>query len=151
MAVVTGFFHGGITVSDMDRALVFYRDGLGLEQEFDRILDAPYLKAVLGLEFDHIRAVYLNIPGGGFVELLEYVGIESLSAASRPCDHGAGHLCLYVDDVEAMHARLVELGFAARSKRIVEITSGPNLGARSCYMADPDGYAVELFQKRAAA
>ena len=63
----------------MDRALVFYRDGLGLEQEFDRILDAPYLKAVLGLEFDHIRAVYLRIPGGGFVELLEYVGIERLS------------------------------------------------------------------------
>ena len=80
-AAVTGFFHGGVTVSDMDRALVFYRDGLGLEQAFDRALDAPYLKAVLGLEFDHIRAVYLHIPGGGYVELLEYVGIERLAAA----------------------------------------------------------------------
>ena len=151
MAAVTGFFHGGITVSDMDRALVFYRDGLGLEQEFDRILDAPYLPAVLGLEFDHIRAVYLRIPGGGFVELLQYVGIERLSAASRPCDYGAGHLCLYVDDVEAMHARLVKLGFAARSEQVVDITAGPNQGARSCYMADADGYAVELFQKRPGA
>ena len=147
MAAVTGFFHGGITVSDMDRALVFYRDGLGLEQEFDRVLDAPYVKAVLGLDFDHIRAVYLRVPGGGFVELLEYHGIERMSAASRPCDHGAGHLCLYVDDVDAMHARLVGLGFAARSPDTVEITAGPTRGARSCYMADPDGYAVELFQK----
>jgi lactoylglutathione lyase len=147
MASVTGFFHGGITVSDMDRALVFYRDGLRLEQEFDRILDAPYLKAVLGLEFDHVRAVYLRIPGGGFIELLEYAGIERMPAASRPCDYGAGHLCLYVDDVEGMHEHLVGLGFAARSERIVEITSGPNQGARSCYMSDPDGYAVELFQR----
>jgi len=151
MASVTGFFHGGITVDDMDRALVFYRDGLGLEQEFDRILDAPYLKAVLGLDFTHIRAVYLRIPGGGFIELLEYVGIERLSAASRPCDYGAGHLCLYVDDVAAIHARLVNLGFAARSSEVVEITAGPNAGARSCYMADADGYAVELFQKRSGA
>lgn len=151
MASVTGFFHGGITVDDMDRALVFYRDGLGLEQEFDRILDAPYLKAVLGLDFAHIRAVYLRIPGGGFIELLEYVGIERLSAASRPCDYGAGHLCLYVDDVAAIHARLVNLGFAARSSEVVEITAGPNAGARSCYMADADGYAVELFQKRSGA
>src|SRR5260221_5326162 len=135
----------------MDGALVFDRQGLGLEQEFDRILDAPYLKTVLGLAFDHVRAVYLRIPGGGFVELLEYAGIERMPAASRPCDYGAGHLCLYVDDVEAMHRRLVELGFAARSEQVVEITSGPNQGARSCYMADPDGYAVELFQKRPGA
>jgi len=148
MAAVTGFFHGGITVSDMDRSLAFYQDGLGLEQAFDRILDGPYLKVVLGLDFEHIRAVYLHIPGGGFVELLEYVGIERLPAASRPCDHGAGHLCLYVDDVEAMHRRLVDLGFHARSETVVDITAGPNQGARSCYMADPDGYAVELFQKR---
>lgn len=151
MASVTGFFHGGITVRDMDRSLVFYRDGLGLEQEFDRILDAPYLKAVLGLDFDHIRAVYLRIPGGGFVELLEYHGVERFPAASRPCDYGAGHLCLYVDDVETVHARLVGLGFTARSAEVVDITAGPNAGARSCYMADPDGYAVELFQKRPGA
>ena len=134
MAAVTGFFHGGITVSDMERALVFYRDGLGLEQEFD-----------------HIRAVYLRIPGGGFVELLEYVGVERMPAASRPCDYGAGHLCLYVDDVTAVHARLVGLGFAARSSDVVDITAGPNAGARSVYMIDPDGYAVELFQKRPGA
>jgi lactoylglutathione lyase len=129
---VTGFFHGGITVADMDRSLAFYREGLGLEQAFDRILDAPYLPAVLGLEFSHIRAVYLHIPGGGFVELLDY---------------GAGHLCLYVDDVEAMHAKLVSMGYAARSSAVVDITAGPNTGARSCYMTDPDGYAVELFQR----
>lgn len=151
MAGVTGFFHGGITVSDMDRALVFYRDGLGLELVFDRILDASYLKAVLGLEFDHVRTVYLHIPGGGFVELLEYAGIERMPAASRPCDYGAGHLCLYVDDVDTMHARMVDLGFSPRSAGVVDITAGPNQGARSCYLADADGYAVELFQKRPGA
>jgi lactoylglutathione lyase len=151
MPNVTGFFHGGITVSDMDRALVFYQDGLGLEQEFDRILDGPYLPVVLGLSFDHIRVVYLRIPGGGFVELLEYVGIERLSAASRPSDYGAGHLCLYVDDVAATFGRLRALEFHARSADVVDITAGPNAGARSVYMADPDGYAVELFQKRPGA
>jgi catechol 2,3-dioxygenase-like lactoylglutathione lyase family enzyme len=148
VASITGFFHGGITVRDMDVSLRFYREGLGLEQEFDRILDAPYLNAVLGLDQESIRAVYLRIPGGGFVELLEYRGIERLPAVSRPCDYGAGHLCLYVDDVEAMHRRLVEMGYQARSAQVVDITAGPNAGARSCYMADPDGYAVELFQKR---
>jgi len=148
---VTGFFHGGITVGDMDRSLVFYGEGLGLEIEFDRMLDAAYLKEVLGLAFDAIRTVYLRIPGGGFVELLEYRGIERMPAVSRPCDPGGGHLCLYVDDVAAVHGRLAGLGFPARSAEVVDITAGPNTGARSCYIPDPDGYAVELFQRPSTA
>jgi catechol 2,3-dioxygenase-like lactoylglutathione lyase family enzyme len=124
---VTGFFHGGITVNEIDRSLVFDRDGLGLEIEFDRMLDGPYLREVLGMPFDAIRAVYLRIPGGGFVELLAYRGIERFPAASRPCYPGTGHLCLDVD---------------------IDSTAGPNAGARSAYVADPDGYYVELFQKR---
>ena len=120
MAQITGFFHGGITVSDMDRSLRFYHEGLGLEILFDRLLDGPYLPVVLGLEFTAIRAAYLIIPGGGYVELLEYQGIERLPARSRPCDFGGGHLCLYVDDVEAMHAHLVAMGYHARSKQVVD-------------------------------
>lgn len=148
MAAITGFFHGGITVRDMDTSLRFYAEGLGLEVHLDRILDAPYLREVLALDFDSIRAVYLRIPNEtGFVELLEYRGIERLSAEARLCDFGAGHLCLYVDDVDAMHARLVSMGYHARSAGPVAITAGPNEGARSVYMPDPDGYPVELFQK----
>jgi len=148
MGHVTGFFHGGITVHDMDRSLAFYCDGLGLELESDRILDAPYVKELLGLAFDAIRNVYLSIPGGGSVELLEYRGIERMSAASRPCDPATGHLCLYVDDVAAVHRRLTGLGFRSRSAGVVDITAGRNAGARNVYIADPDGYYVELFQKR---
>ena len=151
MATVTGIFHGGVTVSDMDRALRFYRDGLGLAVEFDRILDGPYLPVVLALDFEAIRAVYLRIPGDQFIELLEYRGIERLPAASRPCDYGAGHLCLYVEGIDEIVARLKDLGFRARSDDVVDITEGPNEGARSIYMLDPDGYRVELFQRRPGA
>jgi len=151
MAAITGFFHGGVTVLDMDASLRFYVDGLGLEAHIDRVIDAPYLKGeagVLGLDFDDIRVVYLRIPNvAGFVELLEYRGVERLSAAARPCDYGAGHFCFYVDDVDGMHARLVSMGYRARSATPRAITSGPNEGARSVYMRDPDGYPVELFQK----
>jgi catechol 2,3-dioxygenase-like lactoylglutathione lyase family enzyme len=148
VGAITGIFHGGVTVSDMDRALAFYRDGLGLEVEFDRILDGPYLPVVLDLDFSQIRAVYLRLPGGVFIELLEYQGIERLSAAARPCDPGAGHLCLFVDGIDEVVERLQAAGFRARSDGPVDITAGPNKGARSIYLLDPDGYPVELFQRR---
>jgi lactoylglutathione lyase len=151
MASITGFFHGGITVSEMDASLAFYRDGLGLEVHFDRIADAPYLREVLALEQTEMRVVYLRIPNtAAFVELLEYRGLERHPASARPCDPGSGHLCLYVDDVDAMHARLIDGGFGSRSKGPVAITAGPNQGARSVYAVDPDGYLVELFQPKAS-
>ena len=84
MAGITGFFHGGITVKDMEASLAFYRDGLGLAIKLDRILDGPYLNVVLGMSQKQIRGVYFDIPGGGYLELLEYQDIERFDAAARP-------------------------------------------------------------------
>jgi lactoylglutathione lyase len=146
---ISGIYHAGVTVSDMDRALGFYRDGLGLEVEFDVIIDGPYLPVVLDLEFSEIRAVYLRITDGVFIELLEYRGIERMPAAARPCDYGAGHLCLFVEGIDEIVSRLATMGHRARSDGPVDITRGPNAGARSIYLIDPDGYHVELFQRSA--
>lgn len=151
MAKVTGFFHAGITVRDMDVSLPFYRDALGLQVAFERVLGADYLRTVLALPLTNIRIVYLHIPGGGYVELLEYHGLETIGAASRPCDHGAGHVCLYVDDVDELVSAAQALGYRARSQSPVDITEGPNTGARSIYLLDPDGYPIELFQKPSGA
>ena len=147
MAGITGFFHGGITVKDMETSLAFYRDGLGLALNFDRILDGPYLNVVLNLTQKRIRAAYLDVPGGGFIELLEYQEIERLDASSRPCDYGAGHFCFYVEGIDELAERMFSMGYKARSEGCVDITAGPNAGARSLYLKDPDGYSIELFQK----
>jgi catechol 2,3-dioxygenase-like lactoylglutathione lyase family enzyme len=94
-----------------------------------------------------IRAAYLDVPGGGFIDLLEYQEIERLDASSRPCDYGAGHFCFYVDGIDELAERMFSMGYRARSESCVDITAGPNKGARSLYLKDPDGYSIELFQK----
>jgi lactoylglutathione lyase len=147
MGKIIGFFHGGITVRDLDKSLEFYRDGLGLNEKFDRLLVGPYLKTVLNLKFEAIRVAYLDIPGGGFIELLDYQGIERLPAASRPCDYGAGHFCFYVSKIDEIASKMFSMGYLARSESCVDITEGPNKGARSLYLLDPDGYPIELFQR----
>lgn len=146
---VMGILHGGVTVSDMDASLAFYRDGLGLSLEVDAIRDTPYLHETLALPFSAIRYVLLSIPEapGSFVELLEYQGIERMPAAARPCDPGSGHLCLRVRDASAAHARMVGLGYRSRSARAVEVDSGANAGGKIVYFADPDGYWIELLER----
>ncbi len=131
MAAVTGFFHGGITVSDMDRSLAVLprraRPRAGVRPDPRRAVsqDGPGPRVR-----PHPGGLPATSPAGASSSCSSTSASSDCPAASRPCDYGAGHLCLYVDDVEAMHARLVGSGFAARSESVVEITAGPNQGAR---------------------
>ena len=146
---ILGFWHSGITVSDMERSLSFYRDGLDLEVVLDRVSNDDYLFRVVALDAKAVRLVYLRIPSSAaMLELMEFRGIERHPASARPCDPAASHISLFVADLEALHRRLLAAGFKSRSPAPVEIAAGPNQGGKAVYMLDPDEYLVELFERR---
>jgi lactoylglutathione lyase len=146
--MVTGFFHSGVTVSDMDAALRFYRDALGLEVTFDGPSSGEYARRIWAIEPGRVRVVFLRVPGSdALIELFEFSGIERHAASARPCDYGAGHFCLYVDDADGLHSRALELGFRSRSGEVVTIGEGPHSGAKVAYLIDPDGYHLEIYER----
>lgn len=145
MCAVTGFFHVGITVSEMARSVEFYRDGLGLEYDWEKEGNSDHVRELIALEFTSLQNVFLKIPGGGSIELLEYRGIERHSAAARPCDPGSGHLCLYVDDIDKAVEKARQHGGVTRSANVVTSPEGPTKGCKVVYVTDPDGFIVELF------
>ena len=62
--------HTGLSVSNMDRSLEFYRDTLGLEIERDNILEGDFLTQFTGLPESRVHIVYLgNGDGRHSVEL----------------------------------------------------------------------------------
>ena len=146
---VTGPRHAGITVSDLDRALAFYCDTLGLELLWRRRYDEPEIRDIVGVpEAEAFDIAMLQIPGGLQIELLEYEGCERRSGATSPADYGTGHLCLFVDGIDALYADLSARGVSFRSPRgPVEMTGGANRGGKSLYSLDPDGYIVEFHQR----
>jgi catechol 2,3-dioxygenase-like lactoylglutathione lyase family enzyme len=145
---VTGFFHAGVTVSDMEAALRFYRDGLGLEVISDGSASGATAARIWAIDPGDVRVVFLRVPGSdAVVELFEFSGIERHSASARPMDHGAGHFCLFTDDAVALLSHMEGLGFRSRAGEVVEISRGPHAGAKAVYLIDPDGYHVELYQR----
>jgi lactoylglutathione lyase len=144
---ITGFWHAGVTVSDMDEALRFYRDTLGLEVDWVGDTEGDYRWRVWGLEAEQVKVAFLRVPGSdSMVELFEFGGVERHPASARPCDYGAGHFCMYVSDADAMYERLVANGYRARSEGPVLAESGPREGAKILYAIDPDGFHVELYE-----
>jgi len=150
---ITGARHAGITVSEMDRSLAFYRDLLGLELLWRRLFEEPEIREIVGVpEASAIEVAMLRVPGSDLdVELLEYRGCEQVSGATAPSRHGTGHFCLFVESIDELHAELLARGVRFRSDGPVEMTGGPNRGGKSLYSLDPDGFIVEFHQRPPAA
>ena len=145
--MITSINHTGLTVSDLDRALAFYRDALGLEVVMQQEKEGGYLAAITGYPKAHVRMAHLATPGGGRLELFEYLEPRGSGRPLEPSTVGITHVCLVVEDVHEAHRRLVKAGAEPFSEPI-EIDTGANAGAYGLYVRDPDGIVLELFQPK---
>src|SRR3954453_3453163 len=103
--------HTGLTVSDLDRSLRFWRDGLGLVEAFSQEKQGGYLAAIVGEPQAHVRMTHLEFPGGGHrIELFQYLAPRGAHASLRPADVGFAHVCVAVEEIEPVLERLVEAG-----------------------------------------
>ncbi|WP_134496615.1 VOC family protein [Microvirga pakistanensis] len=121
--------HSMIRVLNEQRSLDFYGKafGLAVAERFG---------------FDGFTLVYLSNPESEFeVELTVNHGRSEPYALGD----GYGHLAVSVDDLEAEHARLTELGL--QPQPIKEFMHEGRLLAKFFFIQDPDGYKIEVLQR----
>lgn len=130
---ITGFNHLAIAVPDIERALGFWRDVLGLEvghgaEEEGQGVDVAFLPV-----------------GDGAVELIaprdDASGTARFLAKRGP---GIHHLCLEVDDLDAMIARLRDAGVRLTSDEPYTNAAGRRL--IFVHPASADGVLLELYE-----
>lgn len=139
--------HTGFQVADLERSLRFYRDLIGLEVISRRTITEPYIGELVGYPGVELRSAFLRIDGGShLLELLEYRGIPRRAVDPQTANPGTAHICLVVEDLVALHGRLVAAGAPSMSPAPIAPTHGPNVGHLVVYMADPDGIRVELLE-----
>ena len=135
--------HTGFVVADLDRALAFYCDGLGLSLSFRVEVASDPLSQLLGYPDVAVKAAFVQGTDGHSLELIQYVrpAVEQRDPAEqyRRNVAGATHLSFIVDDLDATIARLQE-----RGGRLLNPPAQVMDGLRSVYLQDPDGNWVEL-------
>ncbi|CAM3559722.1 VOC family protein [Paracoccus nototheniae] len=123
------YIHSMIRILDEARSVDFYRRCFDL-QVADR------------LDFDDFTLIYLSDPESG-TELELTVN----KSRTDPYDlgDGYGHIAVSVEDLDALHARLTAEGFAPR--KLTDFAPGGTVIARFFFIADPDGYQIEVIQR----
>lgn len=121
--------HSMIRVLDEARSVDFYREAFGLA-------------VAQRVDFADFTLVYLSNPEADFeLELTVNKG------RTEPYDlgDGYGHLAVVVADLEAEHARLTAAGLGPR--KVVDFCNEGVRVARFFFVADPDGYQIEVIEK----
>lgn len=121
--------HSMIRVLEEARSLAFYGAAFGL-------------RVAQRLDFDSFTLIYLSNDDSTFeLELTVNKGRTDPYSLGD----GYGHLAFSVDDVDATHAALVAAGLAPR--KLVDFAPAGTVIARFFFIADPDGYQIEVLQR----
>ena len=124
------FHHVGLTVADVERSIVFYRDVLGMTLIRRRPrVTADYVSQQTGYAGVEMSVASFEICPGSrqSLEVVQYVthpGKPSDQSTNRP---GNPHLCLLVDDLRAACDAMRANGVPFKSEPVT-ITAGPNEG-----------------------
>ncbi|WP_299844622.1 VOC family protein [uncultured Paracoccus sp.] len=123
------YIHSMIRVLDEARSVDFYDRAFGL-------------KVADRLDFPTFTLVYLS---NGEAEAELELTVNKDRTEPYDLGDGYGHIAMSVDDVDALHARLEAEGLAPR--KLVDFAPAGEVVARFFFIADPDGYQIEVLQR----
>jgi catechol 2,3-dioxygenase-like lactoylglutathione lyase family enzyme len=134
------FCHLVVGVTEMDRALAFYRDVLGMEVVFETLISGEPFDAVLHAKRKQEGRVVGGLLGGLMVELLSLGAKPAAEKPARRGITGIQNVSLSVTDLNDTHRRISEAGYPPDQEPF-EIG-----GVRMFFVKDPDGTPVEFIE-----
>jgi catechol 2,3-dioxygenase-like lactoylglutathione lyase family enzyme len=134
------FCHLVVGVTDMDRALAFYRDVIGMEVVFETLISGEPFDATLHATRKQEGRVVGGLLGGLMVELLSLGTKPSAERPSRRGITGIQNVSLSVTDLDETHRRITAAGYTPDQSPF-EIG-----GVRMFFVKDPEGTAVEFIE-----
>ncbi|MDG2005345.1 MAG: VOC family protein [Novosphingobium sp.] len=135
--------HVGISVSNIENTLAFYREMFGMEEMTPVFpFGGPDFSAIMGVE---------NATGRMTMICKDDVRLEIFEFATpKPAprdpnypvaDHGYSHFGFDVEDIDEVHDKLKAAGVPIHCP-VVDFPGG----IRAIYARDPDGYVFEVLQ-----
>jgi catechol 2,3-dioxygenase-like lactoylglutathione lyase family enzyme len=119
-------------VDDLERAVAFYRDGLGWSTE-----------GIVGREFEHGAVAFFDLRGGLRLALWPHASLAHdtglVVPSSGPGGVSFGHNVASPAEVDAVLARATRAG-----ARLVKAAQPTFYGGYAGYFSDPDGHLWEV-------
>ncbi len=143
-------YHVGLTVSNMEQSIAFYRDILGLKFLGEILMEGKETETLFQRKGCRARVAYLNgsdelhMPP---VELIQFLDIDIQTPTSDLFRTSISELCFYTTDIEKMYNHLLEHHVECLSApQDFDFTASGFGKSRAFYFKDKDGIILEMMQ-----
>ena len=147
--MISEITHVGVTVSDIDRSIEFYRDVIGLEYLGRAVMEGKATDLLFAREGCVVDVAYLR---RGNVECppVELIHFRGTSTEKQDADlfrTSISEICFITDDIWSEYRRMRDLGVEFLSEpQPFDFTREGFGRSLAVYFRDPDGIVMELVQ-----
>lgn len=148
--MVGRIYHVGLTVSDLDKSIAFYRDILGLKFQGEIMMVGEETDKMFQKKNCKARVAYLNgsenieTPP---IELIQFVEEDVNKVKSDLFTTSISEVCFYTDDIEVVYNGLIENHVECLSEPQYFDFSSQGFGkSKAFYFKDTDGIILEMMQ-----
>jgi catechol 2,3-dioxygenase-like lactoylglutathione lyase family enzyme len=135
--------HTGITVTDIDESIEFYRDILGFE--IIRIMDesGEHIDNFSALSNVEVTTVKMRDKSGGMLELLKYKSHQRQAEIDDITRIGCSHIALTINNLDLLLDKLDKKGYIINCKP----QFSPDGNVKLTFCRGPDGVLLELVEE----
>lgn len=137
------FRHVGITITDVEESLSFYRDVLGftvarIMNESGKHIDN--FSDLIGVD---VKTIKLRDENNNMIELLKYNSHPENSNSDKITRIGCSHIALTVKDLDSLLVKIKDLGYSANC----DPQYSPDGKVKLTFCKGPDGVLLELVEE----
>ena len=142
--------HIGITVSNIERSINFYKNILGLTLIGEAFMEGKETDALFAMNNCKVKIAYLNGSDNIIappIKLLQFVTPETIKDEAELNKISVSEICFRVDNVEKVYKHLIDNNVECLSEpQEFDFTSYGFSKSKALYFKDPDGIILELME-----
>lgn len=142
--------HVGITVSNIENSIKFYRDILGLTLKGQAVMEGKETDKLFAMNNCKVKIAYLNGSDNIIsppIELLEFVNNKTIKDKSQLNKISISEICFRVDNIEKTYKHLINNNVECLSEpQEFDFTAYGFSKSKALYFKDPDGIILELME-----
>ena len=142
--------HVGITVSNIENSIKFYRDILGLTLKGQAIMEGKETDKLFAMNNCKVKIAYLNGSDNIIsppIELLEFVNNKTIKDKSQLNKISISEICFRVYNIEKAYKHLINNNVECLSEpQEFDFTAYGFSKSKALYFKDPDGIILELME-----
>jgi catechol 2,3-dioxygenase-like lactoylglutathione lyase family enzyme len=144
--MMRAFFHTGFVVKDLDKAVDWYTNVMGLKVAGRMEREGDFACQLLAFNEAHIKGAFLDLGEGHQLELIQYLNPASGNPEVNRNDLGASHLAFFVDNIEEFYTEKSQQGLRFNNPPAPLYDPEGKLLRKALYGQDPDDNWLEFVE-----